>query len=267
MNERRVMINGRVHLYEEVGPLPPSGYSFLGALEYDIEEGKIRCHECEDGWFRGIGVFHLRAKHGLTAGGYKAKHGLNTQTALISPGTSELKRLAREKYIAAHPGCLEELQRYWPRNATGDQPRVRRRIEYRNERREGPERLRLGILALAEANGGRTPTRVQLSAAGIHIDRAAAFNGESGRAIIESLNLSPRKIGTDPRYSREELVEKLRSFHRSQQRLPKMADVERGGSLPNWKAFKREFGGLRQACEAAGLVASAAPVDKIGWRC
>jgi len=118
-----VIIGGVVFPWAAKAPYTPSGYSTLGALEFNQKEDLVRCHMCGD-WFKSIGC-HVRQSEGISAAEYRRNHGLRSVTSLNVPSThikfvrqgrAQTKRKSLkpgqrlpQKRIKENPGCAEML--------------------------------------------------------------------------------------------------------------------------------------------------------------
>ena len=118
-----VIIGGIVFPWAAKAPYTPSGYSTLGAMEFNQNENRLRCHMCGE-WFQSVGC-HVRASEGITAAQYRRDHGLRHVTSLSVPSVHEkfvrqgrrgTKRrsfkpgqVIARKSIRENPGCAEML--------------------------------------------------------------------------------------------------------------------------------------------------------------
>jgi hypothetical protein len=239
MSEPQVRINGKVFLYKQKAPFVPSGVSIQGALEYDEEEDKVRCHECGE-WFEWMGP-HVWFKHGMTARQYKIAHGLNLTSALIN----ERGRIARALGQASRGG--EQLRGKSPRSG-GRYTRRACNFESRNARGRCAAQLldRIKHIALQL---GRSPSQRDLEAHGVYLPSAYRLFGVNDiRSLLALADLAPAGV----RYSPALLGEMLRDFYVRFRRLPSGTDFKRG-VLPSWQTFYNHFGSMPNAYKAAGL--------------
>lgn len=248
MSEHRVIINGKTFLYKQKAPFVPSGVSVSGALEYNQEEDKIRCHECGE-WFDALGV-HVKHAHQITAREYKRKHALKLGTALVN----ERLRVTLAAKASLRPGQVERakhMRKVSTGHRAGGASICRTSyMEQRNERNTCPAQLPKRIQKLAH-NLGRTPSVTELSAAGISKNSAlVALNVPNLTAIMTLAGLVPNERPT--RYPRTYLIEALRDFWSARGRSPYATDFRRG-VLPGQRVYYREFGSLPAACMAAGI--------------
>lgn len=189
----KVIIRGHVFDYAEKAPFVVSGKSVLGALEYDDEADKIKCHECGT-WVAGLG-YHLKA-HGMKAKEYRSRHGLNiSRSPLAGRKICARKRIrnrisydlqaARGTGICS-AGHTEKLRANAESRRGSKQPRT----EHANlvGRCRAQSLFRLQVLA---AQLGRTPTTKEINGAGI--------TGRAIQKLFGSINGGIRQAGLIPR--------------------------------------------------------------------
>lgn len=75
-----ILLHRAVFRREDKEPFEKSGFSLLGALEYDQNTDNIRCHECGE-FRRKLLPGHL-ATHDITGKDYRWKHGLHSGAPL-----------------------------------------------------------------------------------------------------------------------------------------------------------------------------------------
>jgi hypothetical protein len=91
MNTKRyVILLGHVFNYEDKAPFVQSGQSIRGAIEYDKDNDKLKCHECGE-WFDAIWSHSFQA-HGIHSREYKVKHGLAQSASLVSQSARDNMR-------------------------------------------------------------------------------------------------------------------------------------------------------------------------------
>lgn len=144
----KVIIRGHVFDYSDKAPFVASGRSVLGAIEYDEEKDKRRCHECGE-WFGNVG-HHLR-HHGIKAYAYRQAHGLARATSLASRASS------------ARCGNAVSLANLSRSGKTGYQQNRRVTDGQRNMNNTCRAQLLFRIQTLA-AQIGHTPTKEELRA-------------------------------------------------------------------------------------------------------
>lgn len=257
MAEQQVRINGKLFLYRQKAPFVASGCSVLGAIEYDAEEDKIRCHECGE-WFQALPP-HIGPAHGLSPRGYKQKHGLLLKAALVCErlreGSSRRAVLrvqcdsdANLRRLTAMRGLIRSFGSKW--EATP---------EVRNENGRCRAQILLRLRAVAERLG-RTPTQRDLRDAGLSYGSVlSALKLRDLPSAMTLAGLMPREQGVHLdgqkgtfRYSREVLIELIRDFYVASGRLPSSSDMRRVG-FPGRETFDRHFGSWKKAVESAGF--------------
>lgn len=191
----KVIIRGHVFDYAEKAPFVVSGKSALGALEYDDQAEKIKCHECGR-WFASVSDAHVRT-HDISVSIYKLRHGLNQTTKLLTPESKEKRKRQAERSGLSGKAALTRFK---------SGPRVKRRIvkghpdqtESANEkaRCKAQTLFRLQVLA---AGLGRTPTVKEIEGAGIQYAVHKHF-GEL-RVALESAGLLFRNHGRSKKSS------------------------------------------------------------------
>ena len=250
-DDRKVIIRGQVFRYDDKSPFQPSGRSIQGAIEYDPRENQIRCHECGK-WFSAVGS-HLRS-HRIDPNAYKATHGLNKGTSLCSPSLSSVhrdisirmgtgKHLSPKPFAKGHRASWIKGKPQW---------------ELRNLRNRCVLQLKSKILKIA-AELSRAPTQKVLSSNGISANSVAAKMGIPTSQLMQSLGLEPNRGGftrnsdATEKYTKVVLIELLMDFWALNKRLPVNRE-HRSGSLPTRHTYRRYFGSMRDAYEAAGLL-------------
>jgi hypothetical protein len=245
MAERQVIIRGKIFLYKQKAPFVASGFSFQGAIEYDAESDKIRCHECGR-WFRAL-TSHLKTD-GISAREYKLKHGLTGRTALCNEAT----RVSISRSSAAR-GIGEKMRRVrLEALRTAPRPTTpKHHYECRNERNKCAAQL-IECIRLLARKLGRTPSEKDLLRAGIsHASALHVLNVRDMASLMTLADLTPNMQG-GVHYTPEVLIEMVRDFIAAHGRLPRGTDLLRK-LLPSRQTFNRNFGGLRKACIAAGF--------------
>lgn len=195
-----VLIRGHVFQYEEKAPFVKSGMSVLGALEYDPESDRIKCHECGE-WFEHIGWKHLNFKHNITTIEYKHRHGINQTSGLCTPRFSKMRSKQHEpkqentaKLIAA--GRAHKL--LYGNNLTNRGKQHERSNAL--GRCQAQALFRIQVLA---AEKGRTPTSKELQESGLNQPLLVKRFGSVRRAL-ELAGLETRPVGSDVASNRKE---------------------------------------------------------------
>lgn len=244
MSEPSVIIRGKVFLYKQKAPFVPSGKSVLGALEYDQDRDKVRCHECGR-WFRSVAQ-HIFSAHGISADGYKSAHGLQRNTALVCERTrsAHIKNAAKSENLSRGGFQADAV-------LARKSKRSVRSMERRNLSGTCPAQLLQKIVQVAHRIG-RTPSISELSSYGVSAASALRlFRVSSVGDVMALAGLQPNATGREC-YSREVLIEMLRDHWVEFKRLPARSDYRRG-LLPSRGQFLRVFGGMREAYVAAGI--------------
>lgn len=247
-----VIINGQVFLYRQKAPFVPSGKSVLGALEYDPDADKVRCHECGR-WFKNLGK-HANMTHNLKGPEYKKKHGLRKKTALVS----EDQRTARIQMGRERVPLLHASQNAARRAASRE-----RLLVHPLPRKHTPERRNLTdtcqaqmlakVRSIAEIVG-HTPSVRELRQHGVSPSSlCTTFNMSTCNlgGVMSLLGLQPNR-SPGFQYSKPMLIELLRDFYVCHKRLPYQSDFARGLS-PSRHMYQHSFGSFEKACQEAGL--------------
>lgn len=259
--EEKVVIRGQVFLYREKAPFVTSGESVFGALELNIEEDKIRCHECGE-WLKRISGKHLSNKHQLTAREYKHRHGLRLSTALVNEKMRVILSTVMSRLNDARGGSPAPLKdpefrkniRPMVGELAGRRNHQEAFAEQANEKNRCHAQILHRIQRLAGALG-HTPTDAELRVNGLSPNTILKkFNLTAVSALMSLAGLPAAFDGRGRRvkYSRGVLVEMLRDFLVEHGRIPFATDFKRG-LLPSAECFKREFVTMQAAFIEAGL--------------
>jgi hypothetical protein len=230
-----VIIRNQVFRAEEKAPFPISGRSVRGAIELDLGNDQIKCHECGD-WFSRLGS-HLRTC-GVHPRDYKIKHGLRQTATLTAPGLAARlrasSRLPRNSDASA-------LLKYRKLNRT-----MRPTLdELRNERNICPDQCIAKVKRIASVTGG-SPTASMMPK---EYQSAIRFHFGTHNELLRRAGLSVNQIA---QYDRESLRDMLVVFYALNQRLPRRSDWG-SASLPSSSTFRKYFGTTLDAFIYAGL--------------
>lgn len=257
MKQEKVIICGLVFLKHEKEPYVRSGKSLQGVQEYDSERDMLRCHECGK-WYSRLAQ-HITKRHGLKLTDYRLNHALPSSASLVSLGlASTIRAKARTNLVdpKAHPRVSTREMK--PPSMTPEANAKRRAtwIAKRNLKARCDEQLKNRILKIA-TDLGRTPTYAEMAAYSVWIGNEAKARRISARNLMESMGLTPissgQKVGSvAPKWSREILIEALRDFFVLNGRVPKPSEWNIG-ILPKPPVYRRYFGSMQAAYEAAGL--------------
>jgi ROS/MUCR transcriptional regulator protein len=161
---RKVLIRGFVFDYAEKAPFVTSGHSILGAVEYDPEIEKVKCHECGV-WLTYIAGTHLRNTHQMSAREYKLHHGFNLyRSPLCAPALSRQRSIQHAPTAEATARLVEAGREYKRVHGNNLVHRNKPMVERANAsaRCQAQTLFRLQVLA---AQLGRTPTDDETRAA------------------------------------------------------------------------------------------------------
>ena len=246
MKQQYVIVRGQVFRWEEKAPFVESGISVLGAMEYDFDTKKIRCHECGE-WFKSIGS-HASKAHGISSRDYKIKHQLRVGCGMISPDAKTKLSANGNRIRPKGSGfggttITVEQRKAIQRKAISSKRNV---MEMRNEKGLCPAQLAFKIQQIVQTTG-KTPTTNDLGPAVAYAIRKDLGSYVKG---LVAMGIEPNRKGV--RIDKYVLIELLRDFCVLNQRLPKKSDWSTG-SLPNFKTYIRAFGSLVEAYKLAGF--------------
>lgn len=231
-------------------PIDHSGRSLLGALQYDPETDKIKCHEC-GGWFLNYGLHRIANPGHPSARRYKKRHGFRKcagiaglrYRAVVSEKTK--RRMAvKTSFPHLRPPAVGEYTR-----------RRRRAVETQNVRDHCDMQLPVRVKALA-AQLGRTPTRFELRTAGISrstLEYKFGSISNAMRAYGLSARISGSRTHTPIKLANGELIDRLISFRKIHGVWPLNNDLRKSGFMPNYSTYLKRFGGLPQAIAKAEI--------------
>lgn len=258
--------SGAIVFYRYKAPFTPfqGGYGDMGSLIYDFGSGKLRCHLCGE-WFEQL-HWHLEAFHAMTGEEYREKVSLEPNTPLIS-----MKQ--REKLSEAHR--LAGSHHRLPKHQMGVEHSVTTRmqmsvsarktkntVEFRNKKATCDAQLIARVKAICD-DLGRTAKNTECTFLKSVNKHLGSWNNAIKLAGYEP-NTPGSKVN---KLSKEDLMEELEGFYDAYGRDPVPSDIDRG-LLPGYRAWKREWGGIRPAIDemmarrsnAAGERVSVAPV-------
>ena len=252
--KRHVVIDGEVLFYQQKAPYVASGVSIKGALEYDPQTDRVRCHECGT-WFKDLA--HHVTVHKLTVEEYKKRHGFGKKAALISEGLRQQRLTVgirhsadvRERFRPA----LEQRLRNWPKHDPNRN--VRPWSEEKKNKHGSCQAQLLQRLKSLTTNLGHSPGVKELNSAGIRPSTlCAAFNVYTIADVYSLLRMEPRReYSARKQYSPVMLVELLRDFYGKHHRIPTVSDFYRG-IIPHAEIYRRTFGSIENAFFEAGLL-------------
>lgn len=187
---RKVMIQGHVFDYELKAPFIPSGVSVFGAVEYDFQKDKLRCHECGE-WFASLAHHIAHGVHDISLREYKTKHGLRIMASLVSrSGAASRSKHSTER----NSGNIVSL-RDRPEFSNRKQAAKRNLGEERNMDGRCAAQLSLKIKNLSR-EVKRTPTTAELKQRGISTSvLLRSFKVETLSEVMALIGLEPRQPG------------------------------------------------------------------------
>lgn len=189
----KVLIRGHVFGYAEKAPFVVSGMSVLGALEYDSEAKKVKCHECGL-WYSGV-ANHV-ASHSMSTRQYRLRHGLMSRSSLSAPSVTRA-RAAAFKRTVSNP--VFEVKRIL---AVANSPTYKEQRSFQSAKTTSESANQVGRcraqtifrVQILAAQLGRTPTCNELFAAGVNAPTLLKhFGGYT--AAIEIAGLQRRHSG------------------------------------------------------------------------
>jgi hypothetical protein len=267
----QVLIRGKVFLYKQKAPFVPSGKSVRGALEYDEETDKVRCHECGR-WFQHLGLHIAGAHPGITLDAYRERHRLKSTAPLCGVRASAVLH-ERASAVALVRGSRAARVLNSPdvqaKAANSRRERIADRkgkglpgLEFYEERNENGTchaQILNDIKTLADRLG-RAPTQREMLTfeRPMHANSIClAFNVKTIADVFSLVGLVANKPGShggwNKKYSKEVLAEMLRDFYVKHGRMPTPIDIKKLKLLPHYTIFCRYFGSMAAAYEAAGL--------------
>jgi hypothetical protein len=267
--QRYVIMCRQVFRYEDKTPFPISGKSILGALEYDKENRKVKCHECGE-WFKFLSA-HLPSKHKLNAKSYKLSHGLDLRSPIMTPDLSaKLSIIGKRNLnftriktssIATTPVGSDEVCLGKPLDCmSGDssdsvlqsQPLglVGRRKSREMDNILGlcPAQVIVHILDFYGLHN-RCPSSNDINQS---IITAAKSHFGSWSKACSDAGIEPNSSGSVQVHFPETLKESLIDFYALNGRLPKCLEFGTG-RLPSRSTYNNVFGNLRSAFKEAGF--------------
>lgn len=235
--QRYVIMLGQVFRWEEKAPFVESGKSVEGAVEYDLDTGKCKCHECGE-WYSRLDIHTSRSPAHPSPREYKIARRLQLSR------TIGLTR--KNPHAKLHPGMRPgALSREIIQRGVAS----RRAFPYRSHEKRNEQGTCLAqIITHLQAKAaelGRTPRQEDIAPKILYsvANRFGTFSRALAAAGLE-LNRVYR--------SKESLIEILRDFYVLNQRLPGKKDWGTG-RLPFDGVYSRNFGSLPAAYAAAGL--------------
>jgi hypothetical protein len=245
-----VIIKGVKHLRAAKEPIAESGKSLKGALQYDPETDKIKCHECGD-WFVNYGG-HAKNSHfpHVSARRYKKKHGFKASTPLLG-----MRLRSFQKKQALDNNCARTLRPTPVGHARyGSGKRGPRTIEDLNDTDDCPLQIPYRIKKIAEQKG-RTPTEAEMRASGMSIAAIHQIYRSINRAVAKA-GLGRHKggitkSGPQNKLSEDAMIADLLSYYWLHGAWPQVNHLGRRNHMAHYGSYVRHFGGLPQAIAKA----------------
>lgn len=246
-----IRIGADVMLAREKAPYVASGKSYQGVLELDLERDLVRCHECGE-WHPHLAP-HIWQRHGMTARAYKAKHGINQNSALCNERIRQalVRHAASPQSMEAAYRGIDKMNGSHGMKPSERMPRPRGpHLESRNRKGLCREQILVRLRQMAEKLG-RTPKSAELVEAGIHPRTVEYMFSLKMAEVIRLAGLRPRNVKRT-QYTAVGLVERMRNFYVRYGKLPSKSDYRRG-LIPSSDIYSTVFGGMANAYFAAGL--------------
>ncbi len=190
---RKVIIRGYIFDYEEKAPFVLSGKSTLGALEYEPETDRTKCHECGE-WARSL-AHHVRRAHSLNRKDYNVKHGLRRSSALSGMKRRNNHSIAsRAMNNIGKATATASAVAQAKRNTGGTRP-AGPQLEVRNLNARCMAQVTFRLMTLA-AQLGHTPTPRERKDAGLLDGMIARRFGNITNAMAAAAldQTQPRKV-------------------------------------------------------------------------
>lgn len=247
-----VLIKGVQYLRAAKEPFEMSGKSLKGALQYDPDTDKFKCHECGE-WLEAYSGHSKSNKYKHPkAARYRLIHGLSPRTPLAG---LRYRSRRRERSISANTVATllsEKSRKAASIRRKSSKQRPSRTIESLNVKSNCPAQLpeRLKLLA---SQLGRTPTGLEMQAAKIHFGTVRYLFG-SMKKFVSFCGLEPREpsVPTDPyRITLDELIQGLVLYRKIHGKWPAQRDIAKSGFMHSATTYQKRFGGLPQAIAAA----------------
>lgn len=260
-----------MHYKEPLKPVPRKwGVGYYGAIQVTLDGEKIQCHMCGK-LFKNLS-FHIRNVHFVNAKEYKSFFQLARTTALVSEAErNRLKENAMRRWQEMSPKQRQEvmrtrmegLKKWWKENRNKDRKFGKHRLETDNKRGTCPDQLKDRLRKMAEKLG-HTPSMRDFKKENNSSRWIGYINstfGSFGKAI-KAAGLVPKKKfvykeGKKNWYSDEELLDFISIFWQENGRVATETDFHRG-YIPNPQIYRRRWGTIAAARDAAGIPPDAA---------
>lgn len=226
-------------------------YGYMGTLATTFDHELIQCHECGE-LYEHLGA-HVYQKHGMKADKYREKFEL----AIKTPLASDTRRAKMIKSYNANG--REYLHTMWKKNWS-DRSKFkykRRRLEVDNEVGTCPDQTVDRIKTLATKLGHAPTSRDYLKEYRFGY-RAIFRHFGTWEKAVQMAGLVPKNKDDSVdrsffRYSKDQLIQLLKVFYEREGRTPTSSDFDKRGDLPKFSTYRRYFGSINSARQAAGI--------------
>jgi hypothetical protein len=254
-SERKVVIAGKLFLYDSKAPFEISGHSIRGALEYDVASERMKCHECGE-FVHSLGN-HIHRAHNTNAADYKLKNGLRASASLTTDPTRVAQSSAARKRIGMRgpeeaAQFMQRIRSIKPMKAARDRA-SKARVSGLSEKRNMAGRCRVQTLAKISriaAVLGKTPSVTELEVNGVSFKDLVYHFGSASMAC-ELAGLTPNPTGGPRKHGEDFLIRQLRVFFYNNGRIPRFMDFTRGFFTCSNSTYRYHFGSWRRAVEIA----------------
>lgn len=253
------------HYKEPLKAIKPSvGYGYYGTIAGTIDGTALQCHIC--GQLESHLATHIRNSHNMTCREYREKFQLTKKTALVS---EELRAYYKAKTILWYANMKPEekaehkrnrLARFkaWQKNKNGHRKQPTIMLETKNKRGTCPDQLLAKIVECAGVLK-KTPTKSEFieyceSQRYVHLIYKTFGSWSKALKMCKFQPSGPHNKGGRKIYSDEELLEYLQIFYQENRKPPTYTDSKRG-LIPSAEVYKKRWGSLPLAREAAGITA------------
>ena len=241
------------------------GYGYYGVLLITPDLEKVQCHLCGR-LFKALPL-HLVNEHDITARNYKVKFALQQKTGLLSEmerskraqayfdyrerigpeAVDKMRENARKQAVIASRGA------YLKNGMRGHS------LEYKNLHGTCPDQILDQITILAKELG-HTPSQREFFKHSSRYEALMRLTFGTWLNALKVLGMKPKervyvkgyKMTNYRRYTKEDLLERLRMFYKTNGRLPMFSDFQ-SDLLPSYKTYCSRFGGIENARKEAGL--------------
>lgn len=244
-------------------PLKPlteeQGFGYYGVLSSTEDGGKIQCHLCGE-LFNNL-ASHIRWEHNLTVKEYRKEFELARSTALVSEKEREKRKKRMLDWISGLPE--EKRKEYQEKRIEclnqarlENNPHGKLSLETKNKRGSCPSQILEKVREISKILD-HSPSYQEMieTSGGYRYVRLAVKVFGTWNETLRMANL-PNSEGKDKRgrkiYTKEELLEYIKTFFRVNRTVPTASDCRRG-LLPHDDTYRKYFGGIGNARKLAGV--------------